>query len=142
MAQAGQQQPANPAGDDSNASPPVTEADLRIAKRAQEILDTPSKWNRADTRKCPAGATTFSLYCALERATDEVSGNFAHRGGAMQEARFVIDDIAPNAKTYEHRLMGYNNDPATSFADIQRFFTVLQDRIKKRLADEDKGRDR
>ncbi len=142
LAQAGQQQPANPTGDDSNARPPVTEADLRIAKRAQEILDTPSKWNRADTRKCPAGAKTFSLYCALERATDEVSGNFKHRGAAMQEARFVIDDVAPNAKTYEHRLMGYNNDPATSFADIQRFFRVLQDRIKKRLANEDKGPNR
>jgi hypothetical protein len=142
MAQAGQKQPANPGGDDSNVRPPVTEADLRIAKRAQKILDTPSKWNRADTRDCPAEAHTFSLYCALERATDEVSGNFKHRGGAMQEARFVIDDVAPNAKTYQHRLMGYNNDPATSFADIQRFFTLLQDRIKTRLADEKKGRDR
>ena len=102
----------------------------------------PSKWNRADTRDCPAKANTFSLYCALERATDEVSGNFKHRGAAMQEARFVIDDVAPNAKTYEHRLMGYNNDPTTSFADIQRLFTLLQDRLKKRLADQEKGRDR
>jgi hypothetical protein len=139
MAQAGQKQPANPGGDDSNVRPPVTGADLRIAKRAQEILDTPSKWNRADTRNCPAAARTFSLYCALERATDEVSGNFKHRGAAMQEARFVIDDVAPNAKSYEHRLMGYNNDPTTSFADIQRFFTLLQDRIRRRLADQQKG---
>jgi hypothetical protein len=139
MARAGQQ-PASPAGDDSDVRPPVTEADLRIVKRAQEILDTPSNWNRADTRKCPADARTLSLYCALERATDEVSGDFKHRGAAMQEARFVIDDVAPKAKTYEHRLMGYNNDPTTSFADIRRFFALLQDRIKKRLADEDKGR--
>jgi hypothetical protein len=141
-AQAGQNKAVNPGGDDSNVRPPVTEADLRIAKRAREILDMPSKWNRADTRDCPAKANTFSLYCALERATDEVSGNFKHRGAAMQEARFVIDDVAPNAKTYEHRLMGYNNDPTTSFADIQRFFTLLQDRLKKRLADQEKGRDR
>jgi hypothetical protein len=30
------------------------------------------------------------MYCALEKAPDEISGNFAHRGAAMQEARFVI----------------------------------------------------
>src|ERR1700679_4148837 len=47
--------------------------------------------------------------------TDEVSGRFEHRGAAMQEARFVIDEIAPHARSYEHRLMGYNNDPTTTF---------------------------
>jgi hypothetical protein len=62
-------------------------------------------WNRADTRDCSADAKTFSLYCALEKATNEVSGKFEHRGAAMQEARFVIDESAPNRKNYEHRLM-------------------------------------
>ena len=52
------------------------------------VLNSPSKWNRADTRDCPANAKTFSLYCALETATNEVSGKFEHRGAAMQEARF------------------------------------------------------
>ena len=55
--------------------------------RARQILNSQSKWNRADTRVCPADAKTFSLYCALENATDEVSGKFEHRGAAMQEAR-------------------------------------------------------
>ncbi|MGA8702158.1 MAG: hypothetical protein WB625_10970 [Candidatus Sulfotelmatobacter sp.] len=55
--------------------------------RARQILNSQSKWNRADTRVCPADARTFSLYCALEKATDEVSGKFEHRGAAMQEAR-------------------------------------------------------
>jgi hypothetical protein len=31
-----------------------------------------------------------SLYCALEKATSEVTGHFAHRGAAMQEARCHI----------------------------------------------------
>src|ERR1700722_10127189 len=100
---------------------------------------SPSGWNRAGTRVCPADAKTFSLYCALEKATDEVSGKFEHRGAAMQEARFVIDDIAPHRKNYGHRLMGYNNDPATSFSDIQRVFQLLEDRIAKRLAEESAG---
>jgi hypothetical protein len=118
---------------DSEVQPPVTKADVQIVKRAREILNSPSKWNRADNRKCPAGATTFSLYCALEKAIDEVSGKFEHRGAAMQEARFVIDAVAPNRDNYEHRLMGYNNDPTTTFADLQKVFDLLEARIVKRL---------
>jgi len=125
--------------DDSDARPPVSKADVQIVQRAREILNSESKWNRADTRKCPAAAKTFSLYCALEKATDEVSGKFEHRGAVMQEARFVIDEIAPNAKSYKHRLMDYNNDPTTTFVDIQKFFRLLQERISKRLAKESQG---
>jgi hypothetical protein len=43
----------------------------------------------------------------------------------VQEARFLIDDIAPNRKNYHHRLMDYNNDPTTTFADVQKFFRLL-----------------
>lgn len=125
-----------PATDDSQVRPPVTKADVEIVQRASQILDSPSKWNRADNRECPKDAKTFSLYCALEKATLEVDGKFAHRGAAMQEARFVIDDIAPNAKKYEHRLMNYNNDPSTTFADVQTFFRLLEERVRKRAAEE------
>jgi len=126
--------------DDPEARPAATKSDVRIVQRAREILNSPSKWNRADTRKCPTDATTFSLYCALEKATEEVNGKFEHRGAAMQEARFVIDEIAPNRKNYNHRLMAYNNDSTTTFADIQKFFQLLQDRITKRLTEESRGR--
>ena len=122
--------------DDPDARPPVTKADIRIVQRAKQILDSPAKWNRSDTRVCPTEAKSFSLYCALEKATDEVTGNFQHRSAAMQEARFVIDDIAPNRKNYEHRLMDYNNDPTTTFSDIQKVFRLLQDRISERLTKE------
>jgi hypothetical protein len=116
-------------GGESESRPPVTDADLRIVRRARQILSSPSKWNRADNRVCPAGAKTFSLYCALEQATKEVSGNFEHRGAAMQESRFVVEDIAPNAGYYGHRLMDFNNDPGTTFWDVQKFFYVLEQRI-------------
>jgi hypothetical protein len=125
--------------DDPDAKPPVTPADARIVRRAGEILNSEAKWNRSDTRVCPADAKSFSLYCALQKATGEVTGKFEHRGAAMQEARFVIDDIAPNAKNYHHRLMDYNNDPATSFADVEKFFRLLEDRIAARLKAESEG---
>ena len=57
----------------------------------------------------------------------------------MQKTRFVIDEIAPNRKNYEHRLMDYNNDPTTTFADIQRVLTLVEDRIAKRLREESPG---
>jgi hypothetical protein len=119
--------------DNPDARPPVTRNDVLIVKRAREILNSESKWNRADNRVCPSEAKTFSLYCDLEHATNEVSGKFEHRGAVMQEARFVIDEIAPRSKEYHHRLMDYNNDPATTFADVQRFFRILEERVAARL---------
>jgi hypothetical protein len=120
---------------DSDVRPPVTPADLKIVKRAREILNSPTVWNRADTRICPPDAKTFSLYCALQRATIEIGAQFAHRGAAMQEARFAIEEIAPK-RDYDHRLMGYNNDPTTTFADIQKVFDALEARVAHRLATE------
>jgi len=128
-------QPKSPqasAVDDSKARPPVTSADLKIIKRAREILDSPAKWNRADNRQCPAAAKTLSLYCALEVATTEVSGQAEHRGAALQEARFVIDEIAAN-RNYEHRLMGYNNDPTTTFSDVQEILRIVESIFTMRL---------
>ncbi len=122
--------------DNADARPPVTKADVQIVQRAREMLSSESKWNRSDTRKCLPDARTYSLYCALQSATGQVTGKFDHRGAAMQEARFVIDDIAPNAKNYNHRLMDYNNDSTTTFADVQKFFGLLEDRVSKRLSEE------
>jgi len=70
---------AQNAADDSQVKPPVSKADIEIVKRAREILSSSAKWNRADTRECPAEEKTFSLYCALEKATEEVSAHFEHR---------------------------------------------------------------
>lgn len=122
----------------SDANPPVSETDIRIVERASEILNSPAKWNRKDNRECPADEKTFSLYCALEVATQEISKNFEHRGAAMQQARFVIDDDLAKGNHYDHRLMNYNNDPNTTFADVQKFFTLLEGRIRKKLAEQSK----
>ena len=120
------------AADDSKVRPPITKADLQVVRRAREILDSPSKWNRVDNRVCPTEAKTFSMYCALQMATNEVSGKSEHRGAALQEARFVIDEIAVD-RNYNHRLMDYNNDPTTTFADIQEVFQITESLIALRL---------
>jgi hypothetical protein len=126
----------------SDADPAVTTEDVKIVERAKLILSSPAKWNRADNRECPEGAATLSLYCALDKATVEVTGKFEHRGAAMQEARFVIDDDLAKGNHYEHRLMDYNNDPKTTFADTQKFFRLIEERIQKRLQQGKTGREK
>jgi hypothetical protein len=118
----------------SDANPPVSEGDIRIVQRAREILSSPAKWNRFDNRECPANQKTYSLYCALEKATEEVSHKFVQRGAAMQQARFVIDEVLAKGNHYQHRLKDFNNDPRTTFADVQEFFSLIEERIRQRLA--------
>ena len=123
---------ARSAEDDSNVRPPITELDLRIVRRAEQILSSEAVWNRADDRIFRPEATTFSLYTALEKATLEVGGKFTHREAAMQEARFTIGEIAPK-RHYDHRLMDYNNDRETTFADIKRVLALTETNIAKKL---------
>lgn len=118
----------------SDANPPVSESDLRIVQRARKLLDSPARWNRADNRECPATQRTYSLYCALEKATEDISHDFQHRSAVMQQARFAIDEVLAKRNHYKHRLMDYNNDPKTTFGDVRKFFDIVEERIKKRLA--------
>jgi hypothetical protein len=68
----------------------------------------------------------------MEKASKELS-TFEHRSAVMQEARFVIDEIAPN-RNYEHRLMNYNNDPSTTLADIKKVGSCPKSAISARRA--------
>ena len=64
----------------------------------------------------------------------EVSGKFEHRGAVMQEARFVIEEVEPDwEKKYRHLLVDYNNDPHTTFQDIQNVLRSIEQRIAGRL---------
>jgi hypothetical protein len=101
--------------------------DQKILKHVRTILDDASKWNRSDNRKCAENAKTLSLYCALKQACVDVTSNFNHRQPAMQLVRWHIQDLG---KPYEHRLMDYNNDPKTSFKDLQRMFDLASKRIE------------
>jgi hypothetical protein len=112
---------------------PVTNEDLRILQRANQILASSTVWNRHDTRLCNPTDKTWSLFCALEKASLEVLGEYRHRDVALQEVRFAVED-ATRGKEFEHRLMDYNNLPSTTFADIKRILTVATDRVSGRLA--------
>jgi len=111
---------------------PAASVNTRILSRAGKLLTDESRWNRADTRECPPHAPKVSLYCALRQATEEVLGESSHRTTAMEEVRKVIEEKVGDK--YPHRLMGYNNDPATTLADIQGVLNTAAERLDRRLA--------
>lgn len=106
--------------------------DLKIVQKAAEILATEDAWNRADNRKCPANASKWSIYCALEKAEVEVTGGFHHRRPAAEIVREIVDERTAS-RNYHHRLMEYNNDATTHLQDVQSLFLEAEARIKKSL---------
>jgi hypothetical protein len=111
---------------------PVTEEDLRILLRADEILSDASKWDRQDDRVCHPEDTTWSLFCALQKASIEVLGEYQHRRVAIQEVRFAVEE-ATKGMELEHRLMDFNNLPSTRFEDIKRILAEAIERVQTRL---------
>lgn len=108
---------------------PPNELDREILQHAAAIFTSDAVWNRADNRKCPPTATTWSIYCAEERASIEVTGGFHHRRPALELVRQIVDERT-KTKTYQHRLMGYNNDPSTRLDDVRSLFAEAIARIK------------
>ena len=103
--------------------------DREILVRAAKIISSDSVWNRADNRKCPANATKWSIYCAVEQAQLEVAGGFHHRRPAGELVRVIVDERT-KARNYNHRMMDYNNDTTTTLADVRSLFAEAIARIK------------
>lgn len=95
--------------------------DREIIQRAAAMLNAETVWNRADNRRCNPHATTWSIYCAMELATVQVTGAFHHRRPALQLVRRIVNERAAG-RAYHHRLMEYNNDPTTTFHNVQDIF--------------------
>lgn len=104
---------------------PPNALDARIIRRAAEILSSTAVWNRADDRNCAPKATMFSIYCAGEKAVEEITGSTGlidHRRPALEVLRGVVDDRS-KGRSYHHRLMDYNNDATTTLTDVQSLFS-------------------
>ena len=110
---------------------PVTDDDLRVLRRADEILSTAAVWNRHDTRVCTPTDTTWSLFCALQKASLEVFGEYRHRAACLQEVRFAVEEVTRGVEL-AHRMMDYNNLPSTRFEDIKAVLRVATERVSAR----------
>ena len=113
---------------------PVTLEDLRILEKADAFLKDESAWNPKDDRQCDDDKARgrWSLSCALDVACIEVLGQYDHTRAALQEVRFVVEEVTAG-RQFEGRLMGFNNLPETRFADIKRVLRLARERVAARL---------
>jgi uncharacterized protein (DUF433 family) len=51
---------------------------------------------------------------------------------ATREVRRVIEELNPG-RTFEHRLMDYNNLPTTRFDDIKKVLQMTRDRLAAQI---------
>ncbi len=114
--------------------PPATKTDLEILDLCFDYLKDSTKWQQNDDRDCDADKTDdiWSLYCAIQIASVEKAGAYNHRGKVIQITRFVIDELYPD-HGYDHTLMEFNNDSSTTFEDLIKVLTIVNDRIEMEL---------
>ena len=111
----------------------VTQDDLRILQRADQLLSSEALWNHdQDNRACFRLQETFSLFCALAVACTDIIGKYEHRRVAIQEVRIAIDEMTGGEKL-SHPLKDYNNLPTTHFVDIKRVLRMAIDHVSARL---------
>ena len=119
----------------AGSEPEPTDLDRRILERATEILASEAVWDRADDRTCAPDDKTWSLYCALHRASLELTGGFHHRRPIFQSVRQIlyerVAEERKNGRKYPHIMMDYNNDPAVRLSDVQSVFAEAAGRIKR-----------
>ena len=111
---------------------PPTEDDIRILERTRALLSDEQHWNRQDDRTCPPNPERWSLFCALMQATEEVSGGVHYRQPALQAAREMLNEVGGN-RLGKHRLMDYNNHPATTLEEVHQLLRTAQSRLSKRV---------
>jgi len=75
---------------------------------------------------------TWSLYCALQRATLEVTGESHHRQPALQLVRQIVAEVGADRIT-NHRLMNFNNHPATTLEEIRGVFEIAEARMAEQI---------
>ena len=102
----------------------VSEVDLLILKKADELLANEKQWEKSSVRKC-GESQSLSLYCALEKASIEIMGKYVHRQAGLQEVRFVINDKY-KGRWKVHRLADFNAHSDTTFYDVK---SVLKEAI-------------
>ncbi|MBO5658470.1 MAG: hypothetical protein J6S08_03435 [Duodenibacillus sp.] len=117
---------------DASRQTPPTDADLLIVREAKRLLAKESDWNRRCTRKCSNEDKTYSIFCAMMKAQENVlgKGNVHYRQPAMQAFRETLNTMG-KGRFDKHRLMDWNNHPDTTFAEVRELFDVTEKNMLK-----------
>ena len=106
--------------------------DLEILKKAANLINDETSWERVDDRKCKEDSTSnkYSLYCAIYCSTMNLTADFNHRGAALEVVRKTIRETNPD-KQYQHDLMDFNNQ--NSFNDVKSLLLRSMESLSKSL---------
>jgi len=110
----------------------VSQTDLKILLKTKELLDGGRAWRKGWESGC-SDVKKYNLYCALEKASITVMGEYVHRQAALQEVRFAIDDDY-RARWSKHRLVDFNSHSDTAFKDVQAVLARALERVEGKLA--------
>ncbi|HXV74289.1 MAG TPA: hypothetical protein VD713_06110 [Sphingomonadales bacterium] len=111
----------------------VSQDDADILIEAKRLLSDESKWTRNEEMQCNLEAEQWTLFCALQKASYNVTGGYELRRIAIEDTRYIIERTIGSG-TLERRLIDFNNLPATTFADVQRVLDLALQRVNARLA--------
>jgi hypothetical protein len=67
----------------------------------------------------------------LQKASNDVLGEFQLRRPALEEVRGVVEEVA--GQTLDRRLIDFNNLPSTSFEDLHLVLDISIQRVQARL---------
>ncbi len=104
---------------------PKTKYDVKIISKAIELLNYNDAWDKQDDRHCTSPSEKLSLYCALKKASLDVSGDFHHESAVMEAVRDSIIKLQPTQK-YQHLLMDYNNSKLVSLKQVHQVLELAK----------------
>lgn len=95
--------------------------DLLIIQAANSILADELIWHQQDDRSCSDDVANgkYSLFCALYKASIDITGEYVHRRACIQQIRFTLEKYE-QGRVINHRLMDWNNHPETTFDEVKK----------------------
>ena len=118
----------------TNKESMVSESDIIILMRVNELLENEDHWDRNRDRHCLIWEKK-SLFCAIALAQKEIEGEYRHGSVPIQQVRFIIDKL--HKKRWKiHPVMEFNNHKNTTFADVKKVLAESIIRIEQRLAEQ------
>lgn len=111
--------------------------DLKILKQADAILNDDSKWSKRISVNCPGDKETYSLICALKKASLDVDGKWEenpNRPAIRLLFHKLLED--KNRRYILDMLEEWNNHPDTTFKDVKDLLSeciaLVENQISKK----------
>ncbi len=108
----------------------VSEDDLKILQETRGFLSEETRWTRGEETQCDLEALALTLFCALQKASFDVTDDFLLRRPALEEVRYAIDELSPEL---DRRLIDFNNLDDTDLDRIHLVLDMALERIQVRL---------